>query len=146
MTRSNQQRVTSWVKKVFDDATRTNIKERALRVVEEAIELAQVCGVERSTVHRLVDYVYWRPAGEAWQEIGGIMVTVYAAAHALNVDGDTAFETELDRIQRPEVIERIQRRQIEKREAMVTGDNLCGCGRQSEFKSGWCGRDCGRIP
>jgi hypothetical protein len=69
-----------------------------------------------------VDYVFARPVGEAGQEIGGCMVTIYAAASALGVDADAVLEAELARIQRPEVVERCRRRQDEKRTAMVTGD------------------------
>jgi hypothetical protein len=115
----NQFRVVDWVRKVFDEATATNGPERALRLVEEAIELAQACGVGRDALHRLVDYVLDRPVGDPAQEIAGCMVTLYAAAHALGVDADEVFEQELSRIQLPEVIDRVRRRQAEKREALV---------------------------
>ena len=75
---------------------------------EEALELAQAVGVgRRDQLHRLVDYVFSRPAGKPAQEIAGSMVTLYAAASALGIDADEAFYAELSRIQRPEVIERV---------------------------------------
>jgi len=123
---SNQSRIVAWVRKVFDEATATNAPERALRLVEEAIELAQVCGVDAAALHRLVDYVFNRPVGEPSQEIAGCMVTLYSAAHALGVDADEAFERELSRIQQPEVIDRVRRRQKEKREALVATMELPG--------------------
>ncbi len=114
----NQSRVSTWVRKVFSEKEATDAPERALRMAEEALELAQACGVNTATLHRLVDYVMSRPVGKPAQEIAGTMVTVYALAGALGVDADSEFETELERIQRPEVIERCQRRQHEKRAAL----------------------------
>lgn len=119
MTPTNQSRIAAWVRTTFDEATATNIPERALRLAEEALELTQACGVEAVVLHRLVDYVFSRPTGEPAQEIAGTMVTLYSAAHALGVDADAAFEAELERIQQPEVIERVRRRQDEKRAALV---------------------------
>lgn len=119
---TNQSRITSWVRKVFTEAEYTNAPERSLRVVEEAIELAQACGIDADTLHRLVDYVCGRPVGDPQQEIAGCLVTVYAAAAALNVDADEALENEISRIQLPEVIDRVRRRQAEKRAALVAVD------------------------
>jgi len=59
------------------------------------------------------------------------MVTLYAAATALKVDADAEFETELERVQQPEVIERCRRRQLEKREALVASPVFCTCGASS---------------
>ncbi len=114
----NQSRVSTWVRKVFSEKETTDVPERALRMAEEALELAQACEVDAATLHRLVDYVMSRPVGKPAQEIAGTMVTVYALAGALGVDADTAFEVELERIQQPEVIERCQMRQHEKRAAL----------------------------
>lgn len=118
----NQFRVTEWVRKIFTEAEATNAPERSLRVVEEAIELAQACGIDAETIHRIVDYVCSRPIGEAPKEIAGCLVTVYATAAALGVDAQSEFEIELSRIHQPEVIDRVRRRQQEKRAALVTKD------------------------
>ena len=115
---SNQDRVEVWACQVLGLKSASDIVERVLRAVEEVLELAQTVGVGRDQLHRLVDYVYGRPVGKAAQEIAGSMVTLYAAAGALGIDAQTAFETEMARIQQPEVIERVRRRQTEKREAI----------------------------
>jgi len=150
-----QSRVTAWVCSTFGKEVAMNVPERALRIAEEAIELAQACGLEATVLHRLVDYVFSRPVGEAEQEVAGCMVTLYSVASALGVDADTAFETELARIQRPEIVERCQRRQAEKRAAMLgcapnrmDAENgpECACGRPSACESGWCGTICGFSP
>jgi hypothetical protein len=123
---NNQSRIASWVRIVFDEATSKNAPERSLRVAEEAIELAQACGIDAEALHRLVDYVCGRPVGEPAKEIAGCLVTVYAAAEALGVDAQEQFEIELSRIHQPEVIDRVRRRQAEKREAMVAMPELPG--------------------
>ena len=115
----NQTRIAAWVFETFGPRVAADAKERVLRAVEEVVELAQAVGLEPPVIHRLVDYVFSRPAGKPDQEIAGSMVTLYAAAEALEVDADAVFEEELARIQRPEIIERCRRRQSEKREALV---------------------------
>jgi len=115
---SKQDRITRWVKEVFTDKEADDTLERSLRTAEEALELAQACGADTATLHRLVDYVMGRPAGRPAQEIAGTMVTLYAMAAALKVDADLEFEAELKRIQNSEVIDRCRRRQHEKREAL----------------------------
>lgn len=114
-----QARVATWVEEALGHDTAHNAPERSIRTVEEVLELAQALGVEREVMHRLVDYVFDRPVGNAEQEIAGSMVTLYSVAAALNIDADAAMETELERIRQPEVMERCQRRQAEKRAALV---------------------------
>lgn len=116
---SAQRRVAAWVAEALGNDSAHDAAERALRTAEEAIELAQACDVPREALHRLVDYVFVRPVGDAMQEIGGTLLTLYSTAEALGVDADAAFEAELARIQRPEVMEKVRRRQSEKREALV---------------------------
>lgn len=116
---SNQDRVEVWAAQVLGLKSASDIAERVLRAVEEVLELAQTCGVGQEQLHRLVDYVYGRPVGKPAQEIAGSMVCLYAAAGALGIDAQTAFETEMTRIQQPEVIERVRRRQAEKRAALT---------------------------
>ena len=117
-----QARIGSWVSHVFGVDAAADTVERALRAAEEIVELAQACGVTRESLHRLVDYVFSRPTGEAAQEIGGCMLTVYAVANSLGVDADTLLESELERIQHPKIIERCRHRQSEKRAAYHDSD------------------------
>jgi hypothetical protein len=119
--RSFQRLVAEWILTTLGEESATNGAERVLRLVEEAVELAQACGVDAATVHRLVDYVFERPVGDPPKEIAGCMVTLYGAASALGVDADEEFRKELLRIQQPEVVERVRRRQQEKRAAIKAG-------------------------
>jgi len=114
-----QRRVAAWVLEVLGPESLSNPKERALRFVEEAIELAQACSLDAETLHKLVDYVMQRPVGDPEKEIGGCFITLYAVAEAIDADADAAFTRELKRVRNPEVIERVRRRQQEKREALI---------------------------
>jgi NTP pyrophosphatase (non-canonical NTP hydrolase) len=115
---SNQDRVEVWACQVLGLKSASDIPERVLRAVEEVVELAQAVDIDHEQLHRLIDYVYSRPTGLPAQEIAGSMVTIYAAAGALGIDAQTAFESEMKRIQQPEVIERVRKRQAEKRAAI----------------------------
>src|SRR5207302_880683 len=48
--------------------------------------------------HQLVDYVFGRAAGNASQEVGGVMVTLAALCLAQGIDMHESAETELSRI------------------------------------------------
>ncbi len=116
---NNQARVAAWILETFGPDFLRNGHERSLRAVEEVVELAQAAGVTAEIVHKIVDYVFSRPAGTVEQEIAGSMVTIYGAATALGVNAQKEFEKELARINTPEVRERCQKRQAEKCAAMV---------------------------
>ena len=124
MTR--QLTIEKWARRVLGDDVFTNTKERALRLAEEALELAQALGVPVDDVHRLVDYVYARPVGEPAQEIAGTMVTLYSVAASAGIDADEAFEDEVKRIHTPEIEAKVRRRQAEKRQALVTMERATG--------------------
>lgn len=70
---------------------------RALRFAEEALELAQACGVSEEKAAELVRVVYSRPAGAIHQEVGGSMVTLSVLCHTIGVDLEDAFQIEIRR-------------------------------------------------
>ncbi|TJV51096.1 MAG: hypothetical protein E5Y01_16030 [Mesorhizobium sp.] len=109
-----QRRVAAWCVECFGETTATDIVERNWRFLEEALELVQSLGGNADDAHALVEYVFGREAGEPNQEVGGTMVTLAAlvAANRLSI-ADAAF-TELDRIERPEIIEKIRRKHASK--------------------------------
>lgn len=87
-----------WAARAFGTAHVTNSKIRALRLLEEAIELAQSEGIPRHLVDHSTEVVYSRPPGEANQEIGGVLLTaaVYCTCNYINIE-DALF-TELQRV------------------------------------------------
>ncbi len=72
--------------------------ERNHRFLEEALELVQANGCTRSEALQLVDYVFDRPKGEIFQEIGGVVVTLNALGNAINQDIENCGWMELSRI------------------------------------------------
>ena len=75
-----------------------NPKERARRVVEEAIETLRVAGVSQQEAQALVQAVYAKPLGELRQEIGGVVVTLLALCAHHNMRLDDIAKTEISRI------------------------------------------------
>lgn len=57
--------------------------ERALRLLEEAMELAQAEGISRNQTAALADHVHSRPKGEAIQEARGVAFCAYAYCGAI---------------------------------------------------------------
>ena len=68
--------------------------------MEESIELFQAVGMPKEKIIDLVEYVYSKPTGESFQEIGGVMVTLAALCESLGHSMEFAGETELKRIWR----------------------------------------------
>jgi len=87
-----------WAIRSFGSDHVNDIPVRALRLAEEAVELAQAAGVSKDKMHALIDIVYSRPVGDLRQEIGGVMMTTTVLCAVLREDTDYYFETELRRV------------------------------------------------
>ena len=109
-----QKKVTLWVLKCFGAQIAYNVQERNHRFLEEALELVQSAGCTKEEALLLVDYVFSRPKGEQYQEVGGVMVTLSALCSCLELDYYKCFEIEVNRIERPEIIEKIRQKQLTK--------------------------------
>jgi hypothetical protein len=90
-----QDRVRPWLFECFGEKIAGDIVERNHRFLEESLELVQSLGCTQSDAHQLVDYVYSRPVGEPYQEVGGVMVTLAALCLANNLNMHENGETEL---------------------------------------------------
>lgn len=66
-------RVKQWVETRIGDKHMAS-GERAMRLLEEAIELAQAEGITLDMVNRQADYVFSRPVGDSSQEAAGVAV------------------------------------------------------------------------
>jgi hypothetical protein len=109
-----QQRVEPWFRECFSPAVCNDRLERGDRLLEETLELLQSGDYPPERVAVLVDYTWGRPKGEPSQEVGGVMVTLAAYCIAHGLDMSWAAETELFRINSPEVIEKIRAKQAAK--------------------------------
>lgn len=94
---SRQGSVADWLERAFGNGVSTPLRarERALRVLEEAVELAQVEGVTPAEIARLQAYVYDRPVGDPMQEIGGVRLALLAYAVEKGLSADRAELAEL---------------------------------------------------
>ena len=90
-----QQRVAAWVEKCFGLSLLLDRKERGLRVLEEAAELAQALGCSQAQCAGTLAYVFSRPIGVPSQEVGGVATTVLAACAAIGEDFETLAEREV---------------------------------------------------
>ena len=113
-----QKEVLHWMHETFKDEPQAiyDVRERALRFIEEAIELCQALGITQDELSRLQTYVYARPPGDAAQETSGVLITFLALCTAAEIDPTIAYFQEMLRIKQPEVMQRIRDRQVEKRQ------------------------------
>ena len=95
---TRQNNVARWVESRFGPHVQNDRRERAMRVLEEAIELAQAIGISIFDAGKLVEHVYARPAGDADQELAGVGVTSLAMAQCLGIDLEEVIDLEIDRI------------------------------------------------
>ena len=109
---SYQDRVNEWAQACFGEEISNDKTERNHRFLEEALELVQTLGCTASEAHQLVDYVYNRPSGETFQEVGGVMVTLAALCNASHLDMQELGEVELIRIWKK--VEQIRAKQAAK--------------------------------
>lgn len=92
-----QERVSDWLSACFGADAASDRLDRTHRFLEEALELAQAAGCNRTDALALVDYVFSRPAGTVFSEAGGVMVTLAGMAQAHGVDMKAAGEAELEK-------------------------------------------------
>lgn len=109
-----QARVRPWMTECFGPTIPFDKVERGDRLLEEVFELLQSGGYDPARVVALRDYVWARPVGDPPQEVGGVMVTLAAYCNAFDLDMHEAGETELARINRSEIIEKIRAKQAAK--------------------------------
>lgn len=89
MTRDERQKqATAWAERCFGRAVVEDRQERATRILEEAIELAQAEGLGEELVARMTSRVYAKPPGDPRQELGGLGVCVLVYAEAVGVSAD----------------------------------------------------------
>lgn len=107
-----QQNIWEWACQAFGREAAQNKDERNYRFLEEALELVQSLGCSKEDALKLVDYVYERPAGEPYQEVGGVSITLHLLCEVNGLFLDDCTEVELKRIY--EKIEQIREKQANK--------------------------------
>ncbi len=75
-----QCKVSEWCAAAFGADHANSVPQRAVRLLEEAIEAYQAAGADPVMAHKLIDFVFSRPAGSLAQEIGDVGLTLLAIA------------------------------------------------------------------
>jgi hypothetical protein len=96
--KSFQERVHPWLRACFGEDFDQEHHAREARFIEEAIELFQARGRSFDELISVAKYVYSRPVGDPYQEVGGVMTTLAALCIVSKLDMHEAGETELARI------------------------------------------------
>lgn len=109
-----QQRAYNWLHVIWSKEEAEDKKERNHRFFEEAGELVQSLGMTKEECIQAIEYVYSRPAGAPQQEVGGTFTTLLVLCSVNDMDAEHCLDTELTRIELPNVIEKIRKKQAEK--------------------------------
>jgi hypothetical protein len=91
-------RALNWAVEMFGEVAR-DPHERAMRFLEEAIELAHAMDVSYVTLTAISRRVYDKPQGEVSREVGQAQMTLEVLAKAIQVDADEEATKEFYRIQ-----------------------------------------------
>lgn len=94
-----QKRVRSWVESRLG-GTAMESKERAMRFLEEALELVQAEGLNCTEMIKIVLHVDNKEPGQVEQELGGTILTLLAYADSKEYILSVCAELELDRIEK----------------------------------------------
>lgn len=103
---------TEWLAKLGSQPVCLQMRLR--RFAEEAAELCQAAGLDEETFIKVARDSYSRPIGETGQEIGGTMVTLLCLAGVTEHSVDAEARREFERINTPEMIEKIAAKQAVK--------------------------------
>lgn len=91
-------KINHWVRSRFGDLIFEDRWERTMRVLEEALELAQAEGVSEDAARILTRRVFSRPVGVPSQEGAGVGVTLFAWAASRGIDIHKSMMEEVERI------------------------------------------------
>jgi NTP pyrophosphatase (non-canonical NTP hydrolase) len=75
-----------WCKDTFGSAIFLNPLERAARLVEEAVEVAQAVGLDKTYIYNIFTMVYNKDRGELKQGLGGVIVCWAVMCDALGIN------------------------------------------------------------
>ena len=107
-----QRLVRRWQDLVFGSIPLSR-KVRAMRLMEEAIELAQSEGVTTVEASAILAQVYGKQPGNPVQELGSVAVTAVLYADAADVDLEDVLCREFMRIMDPVMMDKVRQRNLE---------------------------------
>jgi len=96
---ARQERVADWTRATFGAESAKNPAIRACRFLEEAMTLAQACGLTADQAVRVLSAVYNSPQQrEPGLELGGVGVTLLALGASLDVSVELREACELQKV------------------------------------------------
>jgi|SRR6185312_6086491 len=87
----------AWAEKTFGAIAR-DPHERALRFIEESLELAQAVGLTREEAAAMIERVYSRPPGDVFKEAGQAKLTAETLYSVLGIKPWVAYDAECERV------------------------------------------------
>jgi hypothetical protein len=87
-----------WAEETFG-ATAVDPQERALRFLEEALELSMCLGITPEQLQMIGARVYSRPKGDRWQEFGQVQFTLDLLGEVFGIDPKQRADIEFGRVQ-----------------------------------------------
>lgn len=93
-----QEAAVQWATLAFGPDHVNSLPQRAVRFLEEAVELYQAAGGNLEMAHQLLDFMFARPVGEIEQELGGAGLTLLLVANAAGMSADAAEAKEFRRV------------------------------------------------
>jgi len=113
---ARQVQLRTWAEKAFSIEQARSVPQRALRLLEEAIELFQAAHGNRQQAHELIDHVFSQPPGQLYQELGGVSICTLLLAAAAGLSADLEEQREMIRVlEKP--IQELTERNTKKNEA-----------------------------
>lgn len=91
--------VLAWAVATFGDVAKDR-RERTMRFLEEAVELAHALDIDRETVQAICKRVWNRDKGYIPREIGQAQMTLEALAASIGHDADREASNEFDRVRK----------------------------------------------
>lgn len=108
----------AWAANTFTADVACDRRERAFRAIEEALELAQACGLSQEDVDRVTERVFDREPGQIDLEIGQSAMSLAILSEVHGIDMPLAMIMEFNRVQTiPK--EEFEKRHAEKVEAGI---------------------------
>lgn len=107
-------RCKEWVLNALGAGILYDRKERAMRILEEATELAQCEGVTQAEAAGIGERVFSRAVGEARQEMAGVYFTLIVYAWVRRFSLEDALVAELERVEDPALIKCIRAKHADK--------------------------------
>jgi hypothetical protein len=93
----HQKIITEWIQRTFGEASLSE-NERALRFLEESLELVQAAGLPIEKARELLEYVYSRPSGVVAQGVGGVGISLLAFCEKFGISAEEEEALEVERV------------------------------------------------